>query len=133
MHLPLFVDGKWPGRVLMVTNTSGLSPSRLFFVTDRTSGLRLLVDTGAEVSVLPVAQLSRSSLPAGPPAQAVNNSSIATFGTTSRTLNLGLRRTTLIYHNLMKLWHYRIGSSCSCLECQEFLPIRLWVPVPCLH
>ena len=57
------------------------------------SGLRLLVDTGAEVSVLPVAQLSRSSLPAGPPLQAVNNSSIATFGTTSHTLNLGLRRT----------------------------------------
>ena len=85
----------------MATNTSGLSPSHLFFVTDRTSGLRLLVDTGAEVSVLPVARLSRSSLPAGPPFQAVNNSSIATFGTTSRTLNLGLRRTTLIYHNLM--------------------------------
>ena len=77
----------------MATNTSGLSPSRLFFVTDRTSGLRLLVDTGAEVSVLPVAQLPRSSLPAGLPLQAVNNSSIATFGTTSRTLNLGLRRT----------------------------------------
>ena len=34
-----------------------------------------------------------SSLHAGPPLQAVNNSRIATFGTTSRTLNLGLRGT----------------------------------------
>ena len=77
----------------MATNTSSLTPSRLFFVTDRTSRLRLLVDTGAEVSVLPVAKLSRCSLPAGPLLQAVNNSNIATFGTTSRTLNLGLRWT----------------------------------------
>ena len=79
--------------MLKATNTTGLSPSHLFFITDWTSGLRLLVDTGAEVSILPVAQLSRSSLPAGPPLQAVNNSSIATFGTTSRTLNLGLCQT----------------------------------------
>ena len=73
----------------MATNTTGLASSRLFFVTDRTSYLRFLVDTGAEVSVLPVAQLSRASLSAGPPLQAVNNSNIATFGTVSRTLNLG--------------------------------------------
>ena len=77
----------------MATNTSGLSSNHLFFVTDPMSGLRLLVDIGAEVSLLPVAQLSRSSLPAGPLPHAVNNFSIATFGTTSRTLNLGLWQT----------------------------------------
>ena len=114
MHLPLFVDGKQPGWVLMATNTSGLSPSRLFFVTDQTSGLRLLVDTGAEVSVLPVAQLSRSSLPAGPPLQAVNNSSIATFGTTSRTLNLGLRRTFRWIFLIADIRHPILGADFLC-------------------
>ena len=62
-------------------------------VTDRSSGLRFLVDTGAEVSVLPVSWLSRSTSPAGPTFQAVNHSTIATFGSTSRTINLGLRQT----------------------------------------
>ena len=77
----------------MAASTSGLHPSRLFFVTDRSSGLRFLVDTGAEVSVLPVSWVSHSTSPAGPTLQAVNHSTIATFGSTSRTINLGLRRT----------------------------------------
>ena len=76
----------------MATSTPGLPPSRLFFVSDRHSGLRFLVDTGAEVSVLPVSRLPRPPPPTGRPLQAVNNSSIATFGTESLTLNLGLRR-----------------------------------------
>ena len=91
VHIPLFMDGKQPGWVLMVTNNNGPSLSRLLFVTERTSGLRFLVDTGAEVSVLPVCQLFHSSPPAGSPLQAVNNSSIVTFGMASRTLNLGIR------------------------------------------
>ena len=94
----------------MATNTTGLAPSRLFFVTDRTSGLRFLVDTGAEVSVLPVAQLSRASLSAGPPLQAVNNSNIATFGTVSRTLNLGLRRTFRWVFLLADIKHPILGA-----------------------
>ena len=76
----------------MAASTSGLHPSRLFFVTDRSSGLRFLVDTGAEVSVLPVSWVSCSTSPAGPTLQAVNHSTIATFGSISRTINLGLRR-----------------------------------------
>ena len=57
----------------MAASTSGLHPSRLFFVTDRSSGLRFLVDTGAEVSVLPVSWVSHSTSPAGPTLQAVNH------------------------------------------------------------
>ena len=56
MHLALLLVGKRQGQVLMATSTPGLPPSRLFFVTDRCSGLRFLVDTGAEVSVLPVSR-----------------------------------------------------------------------------
>ena len=83
--------GKSPGQVLMAASTSSLHHSRLFFVTDHSSGLRFLVDTGAEVSVLPVSRVSHSTSPAGPTLQAVNHSTIATFGSTSQTINLGLR------------------------------------------
>ena len=72
--------------------------SRLFFVTDHSSGLRFLMDTVAEVSVLPVSWLSRSTSPAGPTLQAIKHSTIATFGSTSWTINLGLlglRQTSL--------------------------------------
>ena len=62
--------------------------SCLFFVTDRSSGLQFLVDTGAEVSVLPVSRLPCCSFPAGPTLQAVNHSAIATFGYASQTITL---------------------------------------------
>ena len=86
LHLP----GKRTGQPLVATGAAGRSQSRLFYIQDRTSGVRFLVDTGAEVSVLP---------PSGPPSTHrptgfdTNNSAIATFGTRSLTLNLGLRRT----------------------------------------
>lgn len=46
-------SGKRPGQSLAATGVPGLVPSRLFFIMDRNQGLRFLVDTGAEVSVLP--------------------------------------------------------------------------------
>ena len=93
-HLLTCVDRftYWPEAVPL-TSTPGHQSSHLFFVTDRSSGLRFLVDTGAEVSVLPVSRLPHSSFPAGPTLQAVNHSTIATFGSDSRTINLGLRHT----------------------------------------
>ncbi len=79
---------KQPGRPLVRL------PSRLFYISDHSSGLRFLVDTGAEVSVIPPSRTERIihrqenlSL------QAVNNSAIATYGTRSLTLDLSLRHT----------------------------------------
>jgi cleavage and polyadenylation specificity factor subunit 1 len=65
--------------------------SRLFFIHDRNTNTRFLVDTGAEVSVYPPSRLDKQhkstfSL------QAANNTSIRTYGTKHLTLNLGLRR-----------------------------------------
>ena len=37
----------------MATSVTGQQPSRLFYVTDSLTGLRFLVDTGAEISVIP--------------------------------------------------------------------------------
>ena len=92
MHTPLFVLGKLRGQPLKATNVTGLHPSRLFYVTDRTSGLRFLVDTGAQVSVIPPSAHERTQLPSTLTLQAANNSTIRTYGTRSLTLNIALRR-----------------------------------------
>ena len=45
---------KCTGRTLAATSAAGLSHlSRLFYVSDRATGFRFLVDTGAAVSVVP--------------------------------------------------------------------------------
>ena len=77
----------------MATSATGRSNSRLFFLRDRNSSLRFLVDTGAEVSVIPPSGPRHTLRPTGYSLQAANQSSIATYGTRSLTLDLGLRRT----------------------------------------
>lgn len=64
----------------------------LFFVSDRITGLRFLIDTGAEISVIPATAEERR-LPSTSQLRAVNNTAIATHGERSLTLDLGLRRT----------------------------------------
>ena len=64
----------------------------LFFITDRDSGTRFLIDTRAQVSVIPPSAKDRHS-PSTLTLQAVNNTHIRTYGSRSLTLNLGLRRT----------------------------------------
>ena len=85
-------SGKRQGQSLAATDATGLSPSRLFFVTDKCTGLRFLVDTGAQVSVVPPSHKERQQSRSDLTLQAVNNTPIPTFGTRSLTLNLGLRR-----------------------------------------
>ena len=63
------------------------------FITDGNSGHRFLVDTGAEVSVIPPTPAEQKHKQDGLGLQAVNGSSISTFGTRSLTLDLGLRHT----------------------------------------
>ncbi len=84
--------GKRPSQRLEATSSSGSTAhSRLFYVTDRQTGVRFLVDTGAEVSVIPPTSHQRK-FPSKLTLQAVNNSTISTFGQQSVTLDLGLRR-----------------------------------------
>ena len=77
----------------MATGVPGLVPSRLFYVTDNATGLRFLVDTGAEVSVIPPSVSDRNHRKSNLTLQAVNNTSITTYGNRLLTLNIGLRRT----------------------------------------
>ena len=95
MHpaLQLHSTIKREGQPLAVTNVSGLNSCRLLHITDRTNKLTFLVDTGAQVSVLPPTRSDRLRQQEGYTLSAVNGTAIATYGTHSLTLNLGLRRT----------------------------------------
>ena len=90
----LYLVNKRTGRSLAATSVVGLPhPSRLFHIHDRCSNSRFLVDTGAEVSVVPSSRTERFSQPGNFSLKAVNGSEIATYGVRSLTLYLGLRRT----------------------------------------
>eukprot|EP00794_Sanderia_malayensis_P005062 gene5062-biopygen4119 len=78
----------------MTTSSSGTSTqSRLFYLTDRHSGTRFLVDTGADVSVIPPTLAEKNCPSLSRSLQAVNKTSITTYGEKSLTLDIGLCRT----------------------------------------
>ncbi|BHF67663.1 hypothetical protein SprV_0301069100 [Sparganum proliferum] len=77
---------------VMATTAAGPSrPSRLFYINDKSSSLRFLVDTGAEVSVIPPLRRHRLK-PSQFSLQAANSTTISTYGQRSLTLDLDLRR-----------------------------------------
>ena len=67
----------------------GSSTSCLFYITDRITGTRFLVDTGADVSVLPPSPAEKCHLSPFT-FQAVNCSTISSFSEKSMTLDIGL-------------------------------------------
>ena len=89
----MYEGGKPPGQQLAATSSAGHPSGRLFYVSDRSTNMNFLVDTGAEVSAIPRSYVQPRVICQGPGLQAVNNTTIATYGTRSLTLDLGLRRT----------------------------------------
>lgn len=88
MLLPQKEAGKQVGSSLDAAGDVGQSTSRLF-IWDRSNKLKFLVDTGADVSVLPItgkAQKSSYSL------FAANGTEIPTYGSRLLAVDLGLRR-----------------------------------------
>ena len=78
----------------MATSVAGPTPQgRLFYVKDSSSSLRFLVDTGAQVSIVPPTRADRANKHGDYRLQAINGSDITTFGVRSLTLDIGLRRT----------------------------------------
>lgn len=65
--------------------------TKRLIVTDKRAGTRFLVDTGADVSVLPHTWF-KSSRPTERKLYAANRSAIPTFGEKKLTLDIGLRR-----------------------------------------
>lgn len=83
--------GKHPRQALTATGVPGLELSRLFYVRDPSTNLRFLVDTGAEISVIPPTFSDRSTQCTDLILHAANNTTIHTYGNSSLTLDLGLR------------------------------------------
>lgn len=80
----MLMGGKRPGQPL-VAAAAGQS-NGLLYLTDSLSKTQFLVDTGAEISVLPATGLDTRTKQLGPPLLAANGSHIQTFG--SHTLSL---------------------------------------------
>lgn len=73
MPITLFAEVKLPGRSLAATSVTGPSPKgRLFYVYDKSTALRFLVDTGAQVSIVPPSSAERSAGPGELRLQAIN-------------------------------------------------------------
>ncbi|BHF84036.1 hypothetical protein SprV_0902718600 [Sparganum proliferum] len=85
--------GKPVSQRIDATVFSGSSGSgRTFYVCDTATRRRFLVDTGAQISVVPPTEADRRFPSPGLHLQAANCSPIPTFGSLSLTLNIGLRR-----------------------------------------
>ena len=86
MQTTLLSEGKHPGQSLVAMGVTGLNEhSRLFYIVDARHKLPLLVDTGAEVSIIPSTAANKNNR-CLLTLQTVNNSPILTFGTRSLTL-----------------------------------------------
>ncbi|BHF67818.1 hypothetical protein SprV_0301084700 [Sparganum proliferum] len=79
-------------KVCAANPPDGCNTGRTFYVRDTRSGRRFLVDTGAQLSVIPPTPADRRCPNPGLFLQAVNTSPITTFGTCSLSLDIGLRR-----------------------------------------
>ena len=94
----------------MVTSAAGHFHSRPFFILERESHNRFLVDTGAEVSVLPPTKKDKLRRQQGLDLQAANGTAISTYGQRSLTLNLGLRRPFRWIFTIAEVKHPILGA-----------------------
>ena len=89
MHIQEF--GKRIDRPSIVSSMPGRN-NDLLYIADKNSGRRFLVDTGAEVSVLPVTGLDTRTVRRGPSLVAANGSAIHTYGKRNVPLFIGTKR-----------------------------------------
>jgi len=93
MHSTLYMGaGKPAGQSLMAAGDACPATSRRLFVRDKTSGIRFLIDTGADICVFPRTLIPGRLRQSDYTLSAANGTPIATYGTRNMTLNLGLRR-----------------------------------------
>ena len=93
-------------------NSSSQKQGHLFHIVDKSSGLHFLVDTGAEV--IPPSQTDRKCPQQNFTLQAVNNTSITTYGSQSLTLNLGLCKTFHWIFIIADVQHPILGADFLC-------------------
>ena len=89
----LHIMGKQPGQSLGVTGTTGHSQSHLFYVMKHTFNLCLLINTGAEINLIPLSRNMHKHSQEGFSLLAANGTPIPTYVSLSPTFNLGLHCT----------------------------------------
>ncbi|BHF65361.1 hypothetical protein SprV_0200837100 [Sparganum proliferum] len=88
----------------------GNHSGRTFYVCDKVTRRRFLVDTGAQISVVPPTPVDHRCLSPGLHLEAANCSPISTFGSRSLTLNIGLRRSFSWIFVIADVLHAILGS-----------------------
>ena len=110
IHQSNIVTIKLQRQAINSAKSSGASqPSCLFYITDASTKRQFLIDTPAEVSVLPPQPNDRANRQ-GYDLQAGSSSTIATYCTRSLTLNLGLRRFFPWIFSIADVNHAIIGA-----------------------
>ena len=84
--------GKPAGQSLMAAGDTCPATSRRLFVRDKASGIRFLIDTGADICVFPRTLIPGRLRKSDYMLSAANGTTIARYGARIMTLNLGLRR-----------------------------------------
>lgn len=107
MHPAMSVSGK-QGQPPVVAVSGGCNVSGRLFVTDRKSGIRFLIDSGAAVSCLPV-RFSSNRRVTNFSLTAANGSKIRTYGVQRLELDLGLRRIFPFVFVIAEITHAIIG------------------------
>lgn len=79
-----------PSRVQAVVD--GIIKNRRLTISDRKDGVAYLIDTGADISVIPRRMVKGALIHTDFQLFAANNTVINTYGNRTRTLDLGLRR-----------------------------------------
>lgn len=98
MHKPLcsLPHGEAAGKLRAPSLVEAFSDGRSFqhrlHVTDQTTGMTFLVDTGADISLIPYDKVRKVHSPSTLQLFAANGTRIDTFGEKCLTLDLGLRR-----------------------------------------
>ena len=77
---------------MMGTNDASPQTSYRLFIADRQTKVRFLIDTGADLCVFPHTKLPKPRAKSKYKLSAANGATIATYGTITLSLDLGLRR-----------------------------------------
>ncbi|BHF68485.1 hypothetical protein SprV_0301152000 [Sparganum proliferum] len=97
-------------KVCAANPPDGCNSGRTFYVCDKVTRRRFLVDTGAQISVVPPTPVDRRCPGPGLHLQAANCPPISTFGSRSLTLNIGLRRSFSWIFVIADVPHAILGS-----------------------
>ena len=84
----MLLSGKRVGRSSLKAATTGIGSKALFHVWDSLSKRKFLVDTGAEISVVPATRFDWLNGHTGASLLAANGSHISTFGTRTLTIQI---------------------------------------------